>query len=229
MLEAAQSLRPPALPSNALACATVALLLALPAAALLTLAMQGFGAAPDRQAWHDFTWMTLLCFVPCLVPAAHVGSTPIARSDSDVLHPLPPANLISPQAAPLSAVQQRVWVELQAWCLAGAGNGRSPLLRRWAQPEVFVRLGLAVLLGNERAGRSRLAAAFARHLDREDELADLAARSRSAGWRLKLAVKWHELGWWRPRYVRQPWDCGYLADQPAGARARRSSDRAGRR
>ncbi len=159
---------------------------------------------PGRGGWRGLTWLTLMLFVPCMAPAARIGPILIARFDNRALRPVPPADQETRLAVPSGAVQQRVRAELEAWCLAGTGNGRSPLMRPWVMPEVPERFSLAILVGENRAGKSQLVEAFARSLDRDDELATLTTRSRLAGWRLKLSVKWHELLWWRARHARQP-------------------------
>ncbi len=97
--------------------------------------------------------------------------------------------------------------EIQAWCLAGLGTGRAPFWRPGALPDVAQRLSVAVLAGPAPTVQIE---ALARQLDRDDELAALAARSKRQAIALKLAVKWQELWWWRARHPRQAWDCGWL-------------------
>ncbi|MGC4396084.1 hypothetical protein [Hydrogenophaga sp. T2] len=107
---------------------------------------------------------------------------------------------------------------LQRWSHAGLGSGRAPWWRPHALPEVALRFGCAALVAPGPGPALHACQRFARDLDRNDELAALAARSRWAGLRLKLAVKWHELWWWRARHPRQPWDCGELRDAPEALR-----------
>jgi hypothetical protein len=103
---------------------------------------------------------------------------------------------------------------LRRWSHAGLGSGRAPWARPQALPNVAQRFASAVLVTTDPGPALRCCQRYARELDRNDELAALAARSRLAALRLKLAVKWHELWWWRTRHPRQPWDCGEVVDAP---------------
>lgn len=99
--------------------------------------------------------------------------------------------------------------DLRAWCMTGLGSGRTPFWRPWALPDVAQRLSVALLTGPAPTAQIE---ALARQLDRDDELAALAAQSRRQAIALKLAVKWQELWWWRARHPRQAWDCGWLRE-----------------
>lgn len=188
-----------------------ALAVALPPALLLGALLAAILPAP----WRNAAVYASLLFVPCLWAGARIGPTLIARYDDQALQPPPAAEPGLRQAPTLDAAQQRAWAALESWCQAGTGDGRKPFWHPWRLPNIPERLGLAVMAGRDCDRASHLAAAFARHLDRDDELAALSAASRLKGWQLKLAVKWHELWWWRKRHPRQPWDCGYLAPDPA--------------
>jgi len=146
---------------------------------------------------------------------ANVVMTLFARYDGELMRSPPATEPGSKRLGPLDAAQQRAWAALESWCRAGVGDGRSPFWRPRQLPDVPERFSLAAMVGGNSAGRSHLAETFALHLDRNDELAALSADSRLKGWCLKLAVKWHELWWWRKRHPRQPWDCGYLLEHPA--------------
>lgn len=189
--------------------------LALPPALLLGALLAAVLPGP----WGYAAVYAAVLYPPCLWVGLHIGPTLIARYDGGVLRPPAAAEPGLQQAAPQGAAQQRAWAALRAWCLAGMGDGRAPFWQPRRLPDMAERLGVAVLAGSDGAGASRLVAAFARHLDRDDELAALSAESRLMGLRLKLAVKWHELWWWRARHPRQPWDCGYLVED-AGAMVR---------
>lgn len=185
--------------------------LALPPALLLGALLAAVLPGP----WGYAAIYAAALYPPCLWMGVHVGPTLIARYDGALLRPPAGAEPGLQRAVPQGA-EQRVWAALQAWCLAGMGEGRSPFWQPWRLPDMAQRLGVAVLVAPpDGAGAARPVVAFARHLDRDDELAALSAESRLKGLRLKLAVKWHELWWWRKRHPRQPWDCGYLIDDPA--------------
>ena len=192
---------------NCAASVAVALPPALLLGALLAAALPG--------PWRNAGIYACLFFVPCLWAGARVGPTLVARYDGQALMPPPAAQPGLRQAEPLNTAQQRAWAALQSWCQAGTGDGRTPFWHPWRLPDMPERLGLAVMAGGDGDDASRLVAAFARHLDQDDRLAALSAVSRLKGWRLKLAVKWNELWWWRRRHPLQPWDCGYLVQGPA--------------
>lgn len=185
--------------------------LALPPALLLGALLAAVLPGP----WGYAAVYAAVLYPPCLWVGVHIGPTLIARYDGELLRPPAGADSGLQQAAPLGAAQQRVWVALQSWYLAGTGDGRAPFWQPWRLPDMAERLGVAVLAAPDGVGASRLVAAFARHLDRDDELAALSAQSRLKGLQLKLSVKWHELWWWRKRHPRQPWDCGYLVEGSA--------------
>ena len=116
---------------------------------------------------------------------------------------------------PQGEQQAAAWAWLSAWCFEGAGTGRAPLLRPWVMPQVDARLTVALLSGASGAsgvGKSRLAQACARKLDGSDRLD--ALRGCWAGRRLRLAVKLQDCCWWRARRHEDPWDSGYLVDDP---------------
>jgi hypothetical protein len=129
----------------------------------------------------------------------------IARFDRAALRVEPPAGY---RPAPLRAEQLGAWQWLEAWCFEGAGDGRSPPPQPWS---------VAELSGPPGAGRSHLAEAFSRHLD-----GDLRLQALPGGWprlRLRLAVKLAESLPGRRRQRSDPWDCGYLVDEPAALQA----------
>lgn len=200
---------------NRLASVAVALPSALLLAMLLEAALLAVGLAGDP--WRDVAILAFALFLPCLWAGARIGPVLIARYDDEALRPEPPTEPGPQRAGPPDVAQQRAWQALESWCQSGMGTGRTPFWRPSLLPDVPERFSLAVMVGEAGAGKLRLADAFARHIDRNAELEALSAESRLKGLRLKLAVKWHELWWWRKRHPRQPWDCGYLVDDSAVA------------
>ncbi|ENO84711.1 hypothetical protein [Thauera linaloolentis] len=200
---------------NWLASIAVALSLALLLAILLKALLLAIGEPMLPSPVRDVAVFALILFVPCLSAGMRIGSSLIARYDGEVMRSPPATEPGSKRAGPLDAVQQHAWAALESWCRAGAGDGRSPFWRPRQLPDVPERFSLAVMVGGNSGARSQLAETFALRLDRNDELAALSADSRLKGMCLKLAVKWHELWWWRKRHPRQPWDCGYVLEHPA--------------
>lgn len=133
-----------------------------------------------------------------------------ARYDGAVMRDAPPADpAVAADTDPADAAQTSdLDAALRAWCEHGSGDGRAPLWRPWALPDLPEPLRVARWAPG--AGPPARVEALMRELDRNAELATLAARSRLASLRLRLAVKWRELRWWRPRHPQQPWDTGYL-------------------
>ncbi|MDO9439179.1 hypothetical protein [Hydrogenophaga sp.] len=173
------------------------------------------GWLPAEGAWRDIVVLALVLFVPCLWVGRHVAPVLVASYDEEALRPTPPIGMGLQWAGPLGATQQAAWAELSAWCSSGIGEGHTPFWRPWMLPDVAERFSLCVMVGENGGGKSHLAESFARSLDHHDALAAFAAGSRSKAWRFKLLVKWRELWWWQKRHPRQPWDCGYLVEDPA--------------
>ena len=156
-------------------------------------------------------------------PALAAAATPraawaralMARYDGAVMRVEPPAAVARP-AEPLSDAQQATWRRLQAWCFAGAGDGRSPFWRPGALPRVELRFAVATLADGPEADLPQLVEAFSRHLDGSDQLA--AAGGALAGLLLRLRVKRDNALWWRARQASDPWDCGHLIGEPAALR-----------
>ncbi len=130
----------------------------------------------------------------------------LARFDGAVLRvePLP----VSAAAAVGmgDAALKTACAPLQAWCFAGAGDGRSPFGRPWALPRVPQRFTVASLAPG--AEQAQAVEAFSRHLDGSDQLAE--AGGRVAGLGLRLRVKLNDALAWRARQLSDPWDAGYL-------------------
>lgn len=194
-------------------------LVALPTTLLLALPLQiplsASGLISADRLWSNLAMLMAALFLPCLWLGAQLGPTLIARYDDKALRPAPPEASDQQGAATLSPAQQTAWEALESWCKTGSGTGCRPFCDPSALPEVTERFSVAVLTGIDLADKSALIEAFARYLDRNDELDTLSAQSRLKGLLLKLTVKWHELWWWQKRHPRQPWDCGYLIDEPA--------------
>lgn len=138
----------------------------------------------------------------------------MARYDAQALSVEPPAPL--PSAAPHLAAQQAALQKLHAWCARGAGGRDSPFLRPWQRPALVQPVSVAVLRGAQVAW---LAEAFSRQLDGSDQLA--AAGGRWAGLWLRLRVKFNDAQWWRARQPTDPWDAGYLLNNPVARQALR--------
>lgn len=138
----------------------------------------------------------------------------MARYDAQALSVEPPAPLTS--AALHLAAQQAALQKLHAWCARGAGGGDSPFLRPWQRPALVQPVSVAVLRGAQVAW---LAEAFSRRLDGSDQLA--AAGGRWAGLWLRLRVKFNDAQWWRARQPTDPWDAGYLLNNPVARQALR--------
>lgn len=129
----------------------------------------------------------------------------LARFDGAVMR-VEPAQPLAPIAEPVAA-QRATRDRLQAWCMAGAGDGRSPFWTPGALPRVEQRFAVATL----DAGWAPVVEAFSRHLDGSDQL---AACGKAAGVLLRLRVKRDDALWWRERQPTDPWDCGYLRHAP---------------
>ncbi|QHE88585.1 hypothetical protein [Hydrogenophaga sp. BPS33] len=196
---------------------TTALAVALAVAAEVLISLTGLalGDGHWHRTWRDTVLLALLLFVPCLWMGQRIGPVLIASYDDEALHPAPHANMGLQWAGPLGPTQQKAWDDLSAWAQAGMGDGHSPFWRPWVLPDVDERFNVAVMEGDSGGGKSHLAGSFARFLDGNDELALHAGASKLKAWRYKLLVKWRELWWWRKRHPRQPWDSGYLVEDPA--------------
>ena len=129
-----------------------------------------------------------------------------ARFDSRLLNaPLPHA-----QPAPM---RRSLAAALRSWGLAGTDAALSPL-QDHPNPGAFA---VAVLTGPNAQDKLAWTHAQALQWDGSDRL--LAATSRLAGLRLRLAVKWADVCWWQPRPADMPWDCGALLLTPAALAA----------
>lgn len=160
-------------------------------------------------------WALLL--VPAVVVARRVGPVLVARYDNAALRVAPPQGTDPREADPLCGHHPATWPALQAWCFAGAGDGRSPFWRLWAEPRVDLRFSIATWAGASGADLPRLAEAFSRHIDGSDQLDALGSVAARIG--LRLCVKLHDAMWWRARQSADPWDSGYLVDEPAALQA----------
>lgn len=159
----------------------------------------GWGAPSWQSAWvMALAWWVLAAWAgPRLIQSL------TARYDLATLSPSPA------EARRAAAASSGLIEPIERWCLAGLGSGRTAFWRPHALPDVTERLSVATLAGPV---PSAAIVALARRLDRDDELAALAAVSRRQAITLKLAVKWQELWWWRARHPRQAWDCGWLRE-----------------
>lgn len=223
--------------AETLAIAVLAAGLALVSASLLIGLVHLLGLQP-LAPWPGLVVLAGVLFVLGLIPAHRVGPALIARYDGDVMRVEAPASTtaLPPQStepratdpataapqtpAPGDSRSEADWRRLQAWCFAGAGTGRSPLWRPWVAPEVEQHFAVGSFAVGSTAGeigtdRADLIERFSRHLDGSTQL-DTAGGSL-ARLLLRLRVKRNDCIWWRERQTTDPWDCGYLAPQPATA------------
>jgi hypothetical protein len=156
--------------------------------------------------------LALILLALCVVLARRIGPALIARYDGGALRVEPAGAVRAMLPHDLDVNQKAAWAQLQQWCFDGAGDGRTPFWRPWLMPRVERRFSIAVLLGSEAAGRAQLAEAFSREIDGSHQLQQ--AGGAWARLRLRLRVKWLDCVWWRTRKPEDPWDSGYLADDP---------------
>jgi len=171
---------------------------------------------PGSGYLRDLFALVLFVYPLALVPARHIGPTLIARYDDEALRPWHTGDFGLRWAGPLGDSQNKAWKDLDGWCFAGAGTGESPFWRPWALPQVPQPFAIAVLTGSNGVGKSHLAEALCRELDGSLQLA--ACSGRFASLRLRLRVKCQECLWWRRRHPADPWDSGYLVEDPAARR-----------
>ncbi|MDP2264792.1 MAG: hypothetical protein Q8K24_16745 [Hydrogenophaga sp.] len=171
--------------------------------------------------WNSVGWWLALLPAGVLgwVLLRHVLPTLLARFNGAALRLAPPPGTALPTAGPLDAGQRTAWEALASWCHAGTGDGRRPWWRPGALPRVDQRLTVALLQGGSNERHLALAEAFSRELDGSHLLS--TAGGRWAGLWLRLRVKRDDVQWWRTRQPADPWDCGYLAGDPAGREALR--------
>jgi hypothetical protein len=156
--------------------------------------------------------LALMLLALCLAIARRIGPALIARYDDGALRVAPEGAVCATPARDLNENQKSACTPLQQWCFDGAGDGRTPFWRPWVMPQVERRFTMAVLLGATGDGASQLAEAFSREIDGSHQLA--RAGGTVARLCLRLRVKWHDCVWWRAREAADPWDSGYLVDDP---------------
>lgn len=168
---------------------------------------------PSGGIPRDLIALFVTLYGPILYLTHRIGPTLIARYDDETLRVLPSGDYGLRWAGPLGEAQHKAWQALSEWCFAGAGDGTCPLWPPWAQPSVEQRFSIAILTGPNGVGKSHLAEALSRELDGSLRLE--ACTSRLARLRLRLGVKLNESAWWKPRRREDPWDSGYLVEDPA--------------
>ena len=189
--------------------AAVLLVAALPAVVLALL----IAAVSRADEWILPVAILLpVVFALCLMPAMRIGPALIARYDDGALRVAPAAAVDDPPLRDFSANQKAAWVQLLRWCFDGAGDGRTPLWRPWMAPHVVRPFSMAVLVDPAANGASLTAEAFSREIDGSHQLTQ-AGGSVARLW-LRLRVKWQDCCWWRARELADPWDSGYLIDDP---------------
>lgn len=167
---------------------------------------------PSNGYMRNLFVFGLACFPWMLVPGRRLGPTLIARYDGEMLRPSPTEGFGLRCAGPTGDAQVDAWQRLHTWCFAGAGTGRSPFWRPGGMPDVPQLFSIAVLTGGNGVGKSQLAEALGRALDGTLQLQ--ARTSRFGALRLRLRVKYDNCRWWRSRQDSDPWDSGYLVQDP---------------
>ncbi len=147
----------------------------------------------------------------------HALRSAFARFDRQALRPpqdMPAATGSASQSATGAAqsTDSAAWQALSSWCHSGAGPGGVPLFQPWALPRVEQRLSVASLTATDLSAAAALAAQFALHLDGSHALAALP--SRWAGLAMRVRIKLNDVQAWRRRVPTDPWDAGYLVDEP---------------
>ncbi len=178
----------------------------LPEPAKLTAWLPGGGVA------RDLAVLVAGFFLPLLKPARVLSRWLLAPYPDETLSRATPAELWLRWAGPLGEVQQKAWDGLHHWC-QDAGSGAVPFLVPWRTPDVASPFSVAVLTGNNGVGKTHLTEAMCLSLDGSAELA--ACGGAWARARLRLRRKLRQCLWWRPRADSDPWDYGYLVEDPA--------------
>ncbi len=178
----------------------------LPEPAKLTAWLPGGGVA------RDLAVLVAGFFLPLLTPARVLSRRLLAPYPDETLSRATPAELWLRWAGPLGEVQQKAWDGLCHWC-QDAGSGAVPLWRPWRVPAIDRAFSVAVLTGNNGVGKTHLTEALCLSLDGSAELAACGGAWASA--RLRLRRKLRQCLWWRPRADSDPWDYGYLVEDPA--------------
>jgi hypothetical protein len=155
------------------------------------------------------------------------GTGLLARFDNGVLcaptDAFPKARaLLGQESGPLdgagrsSSLQKHpAWPWLQAWCHAGVGSGRVPLLLPWRSPAVKQRLTVAIMEDGPQASVTlplrHVVQAFALAIDGSDQLQALPSDAQRLAWRVQ--IKLAECLWWRGSDTQAPWDAGYVRSE----------------
>lgn len=150
---------------------------------------------------------------PASAPPRRWLATLLARFDNKALRVELPGR---PGVPTVKATPGRQWAPLQAWCFRGAGDGGSPLWQPTRASNVELRFSVGVWPEDAQREQPHLIEAFSRHLDGSDQL---AARGTWSGRLLRLRVKAREGAWWRRRRLSDPWDCGYVLNEPTARQA----------
>lgn len=167
-----------------------------------------------EPALNVLTGLVLLAVLALLgAVAARVLPVLLARFDGKTLRVAPPGGPLPVGPHTLSPPQEAGWGQLQRWCRAGAGPGAVPFWRPWRAPLVPQPLSVALMCVDLPAPEQRtLIERFSRQLDGSVALEQ--AGGRWAGLWLRLRVKRDDACWWRERQDSDPWDCGYLENDP---------------
>lgn len=163
-------------------------------------------------------WMWLLLLPPLAALAWRTVPVLLARYDGAALRVSPPVSASASAAVGVDALAP-AWPVLLGWCFSGAVPGSRPFWRPWAPPQMTQRFAVAQLVGAPDGSLRAVVEAFSRHIDGSDQLSACSHRVARIG--LRLRVKWHDAQWWRARQNSDPWDSGYLVDDPAALQALR--------
>jgi hypothetical protein len=174
----------------------------------------------DLSTRWFLTALLLLAFSAALVAVLwRVMPVLVARYDGKAMQLEPPDGpLPCPSRSPAPG-ERATWEQLQRWCLEGVGTGKCPVWPPWGLPDVPQRLSVAMLLSSGSSAQRSLVERFSRELDGSLELAHVGGAW--AGFLLRLRVKLNDAMWWRARRASDPWDCGYLVNDPAARQALR--------
>jgi hypothetical protein len=167
-----------------------------------------------ESALNVLTGLVLVAVLVLLgAVAARVLPVLLARFDGKTLRVAPPGGPLPAGSNTLSRQQEAGWTQLQRWCRAGARSGGVPVWQPWRRPRIELPLSVALMRVDLPAPEQRtLIERFSRQLDGSVALEQ--AGGRWAGLWLRLRVKRDDACWWRERQDSDPWDCGYLENDP---------------
>jgi hypothetical protein len=174
----------------------------------------------DQSARWFLTGLLLLAvFAALVVVMWRVLPVLMARYDRHAMQLEPPDGPLPSPPRSLTPGERATQEQLKRWCREGVGTGKCPVWPPWGLPDVPQRLSVAMLLSSGSSAQRSLVECFSRELDGSLELAHVGGAW--AGLFLRLRVKRDDAMWWRTRQTSDPWDCGYLVNNPAARQALR--------